>query len=648
MTSLHRSEDDRLAAAASPVPYVALGDSLTHGAQSLGVAAISQRCSYPQLIADFLGIQPFAQPLLKGDMQTYQVGHVGNPPNLELVLRRAERRLPKDVLVALRAQRSITFSEQLDSAWAAVREDVHDFIQAVEARAPDVFLVEQPDVHRPFQNLGVISYTILDVMQTAYQKRVAPASWWTLRPLWHLIERAAGQITATWTKERHAHRNPLVALLGEPGALLGELAGALMGQIGAQIQAEKTGYVLGREGKTALQLTRLQQPHLVTLFIGNTEGPIKAALQGCLTDEHHEYVWASVESVRTNLKTLIDAILEFDSHPYVFIATLPSPSATPSLVRNRLGHWKPLFPPTANYLTDSDLQMLESVGSQYNDVIRDLASSDSGPYKRLRLVDVHALHERMLRGTRRDIEAARRAIAHGMRVGGIDNQEAQTILNAVRTGHRGVLDRLGYRGRGMLLHTSTTRDGSETERDRESNAETEENHEQQLEIERDDQRTYIKKVAELAASSAAHDGQRPTVDDFCIRLKSERVYQLTGEYLATDAEHAGEVVQGGLVGLDGLHLTNTGYAYVARLFLQEMRDAHAELGDVLEWVEPHGTRYSLPGARKNDAALDEMVLQVASEDSLLNEVPVLLPAVMNLIDAMGELLGSVRGPIPVV
>jgi hypothetical protein len=84
------------------VPYVALGDSLTAGAQSLGVAAISQRYSYPCLIAGLLGIKPFGQPLLKGDLETYQAGYIGNPPNLELVLRRAESRLSQQVLAALR------------------------------------------------------------------------------------------------------------------------------------------------------------------------------------------------------------------------------------------------------------------------------------------------------------------------------------------------------------------------------------------------------------------------------------------------------------------------------------------------------------------------------------------------------------------
>ena len=65
---------------------------------------------------------------------------------------------------------------------------------------------------------------------------------------------------------------------------------------------------------------------------------------------------------------------------------------------------------------------------------------------------------------------------------------------------------------------------------------------------------------------------------------------------------------------------------------------------MLDWILPDGTRRILPGAQKNDTALDEMVLRVAREDSLLNALPVLLPAVMDLADAIGEILGSAPGP----
>jgi hypothetical protein len=88
----------------SSVPYIALGDSLTQGFQSMGVAAISQNYSYPKQIADFLGITTFAQPVIRGSWPaSEQKGQstaatftgVGNPPNLELVLRRAEARTPR-------------------------------------------------------------------------------------------------------------------------------------------------------------------------------------------------------------------------------------------------------------------------------------------------------------------------------------------------------------------------------------------------------------------------------------------------------------------------------------------------------------------------------------------------------------------------
>ena len=298
--------------------------------------------------------------------------------------------------------------------------------------------------------------------------------------------------------------------------------------------------MLGREGKTALELARVQQPHLVTLFIGNTEGPIRAALQGNMTTGKGEDNWEHVDSFRTDLKKLIDAILAFESHPYVFVATLPR--LPPHQVLSAIG-WvtgSRSFPPTAAYLTDSDLQHLELVSRQYNDVIQDLAHKNTGPYKRLFVVDVHSLHERMLRGTRRDAEAARRAVAHGMRVGGIDDREAQALLKAVRAGRHDILDALGYRGRGRLLHTSATTDSRISNRARTL------------------ERSYIKEIADQALSSPKSGDESLKVDDFRVLLKMNRVYRLTGEYLATDAEHAGAVVQGGMVGLDGLHLTEHG------------------------------------------------------------------------------------------
>lgn len=47
------------------VPYVALGDSLTHGMRSGGLAWVSRHYSYPKQIAGVLGMTPFARPDLK-------------------------------------------------------------------------------------------------------------------------------------------------------------------------------------------------------------------------------------------------------------------------------------------------------------------------------------------------------------------------------------------------------------------------------------------------------------------------------------------------------------------------------------------------------------------------------------------------------
>jgi hypothetical protein len=66
MTTLGSLAEDARTPTPPPVPYVALGDSLTQGANSQGVAAISQRRSYLRLIAKILGADLFGQPLPRG------------------------------------------------------------------------------------------------------------------------------------------------------------------------------------------------------------------------------------------------------------------------------------------------------------------------------------------------------------------------------------------------------------------------------------------------------------------------------------------------------------------------------------------------------------------------------------------------------
>ena len=62
------------------------------------------------------------------------------------------------------------------------------FIGAVETHDPDEFLVKQPDARRPYQNLGVISFTTRNVMEEIYHGGGDSATWWDLNHLGHLIQ----------------------------------------------------------------------------------------------------------------------------------------------------------------------------------------------------------------------------------------------------------------------------------------------------------------------------------------------------------------------------------------------------------------------------------------------------------------------------
>ncbi len=93
-------------------------------------------------------------------------------------------------------------------------------------------------------------------------------------------------------------------------------------------------------------------------------------------------------------------------------------------------------------------------------------------------------------------------------------------------------------------------------------------------------------------------------------------------------------MQGGVVGLDAIHLTNTGYAYVAREFLRVMFEAdHETNGAVLR---------GLPGQGKAVADFDADLLRVAQQDSLLNSIPRLLPAALDAAGAVADLLGELH------
>ena len=147
-------------ASADSVPYIALGDSATQGMQSLGVSWLSQHRSYPKLIADFLGAEPFTQPVLKGWIpgQTPMPTDVtdnstwfGSPPNAELLLRQALSRMSTRQRQALQypfTTKSPSHWSELHAEYIAIsgviREVVGDYVRAVQTLHPDDFVYESP------------------------------------------------------------------------------------------------------------------------------------------------------------------------------------------------------------------------------------------------------------------------------------------------------------------------------------------------------------------------------------------------------------------------------------------------------------------------------------------------------------------------
>ena len=150
------------------VPYVALGDSLTQGMQSMGLAGISQAYSYPRQIAEFIGSTPFNQPVLKGWLPGQipfgeKDGWVGNPPNLELVLRRAEALLAAQPNAKTPSSSNwLQLHDQVESVAAVLREGITDYVHTVDD-SDSMTLLAEPRTAEGYQNLGIYGYKVLDV-----------------------------------------------------------------------------------------------------------------------------------------------------------------------------------------------------------------------------------------------------------------------------------------------------------------------------------------------------------------------------------------------------------------------------------------------------------------------------------------------------
>lgn len=576
-----------------PAPYVALGDSLTHGMQSMGIAAVSQVRSYPKQIADFLGA-PFQQPVLKGYVpgkgpQGHPDAHVGNPPNLELVLRRAEALLSADSHATLPCPTAWKqLHDEVDAIAAVLREALTDYVSAVEDAQPDDLLAEPAPP--AYQNLGVAGFTVQDVSTATYAQRRAGLKLSFRGQVMRLAREALDGAAKVLTGDS-SHPSLLHALTS------GLLASG-QHDFGARMSADLVGNVLGRGALTALDLARAQQPRIVTLWIGNND--VLTTMCNCHIWDGDTPLYTPPNIFRDRLALLLDAVLNFQSHPHVFLATLPSPTASPNLVRNRLGHWKSMLP-SAAFLLDAQLLELESVIAEYNAAIRQLARQREG---RVWLVDVHSLQERMQRATRDDLKAARLVVEHAVRAGYLDTEAANDVLGAVRAGNLATI-----RHTHEVAQRLANRPFTEA-----------------AQLAPEQAGAYL---THRELSSAPTD---PSIDAFTVRLANGRPYRLTGEYLSAD--DSGAIAQGGAVSLDAVHLTNTGYAYVAREFLRAIYAADTNTrGAVLQ---------GLPGQRRDVKDFDAALQQVARDDSLLNGVPRLLPAVLDAAGAAADLLGELH------
>jgi hypothetical protein len=593
-------------ASSDSVPYIALGDSATQGMQSLGVSWLSQHRSYPKLIADFLGAEPFTQPVLKGWIpgQTPMPPNImdnrawfGNPPNVELLLRQALSRMSSRQLQALQyplSTKNPSHWSELRAEYVAIsgviREVVGDYLHALETLRPDDFLYERPAPNSYYQNLGMFTFTVKDVLETNYDTVCSALTKTRTAEIAEAARRAFSWITS-W----HAYPSLFEALT--TGILT-----ALEGDLMQRLTAEGVGYVLGRTPpQTALQVARAQQPQLVTLFIGPSDLD-KVLGNARLYDDSGNLQFTPPRQFQKQLEELVEEILSFASEPTLFLATVPDITATPNLTRSRLGHWKSIVP-SADYLTDAEILTLEQTIHSYNQAIGEIAAKHEG---RIWLVDLYGLYERLIRETRHDSEAVRRGLGHAVRHGVLDLDTAQSVLGVAQAGNADLIQAL-YAYPHQKLSQSWDQTQSSGDRATPDWAE-------QLEP------------------------SLPDLDDFIVELRpvtpggTPRIYRITGDYVGADPDAPKRIAQGGAVGLDSLHLTNTANAFVARAFIECMYQAdQATGGKVLK---------GLPGRHKQASDFDRVVLDVSQEDTLLNEPPLLTEPVLDLLGALSSIFGE--------
>jgi hypothetical protein len=616
------------------VPYVALGDSLTHGVQSLGVAEISQRKSYPAQIAQFLHAEPFTQPLMKGDIDS-ATGRspdgkvwVGNPVNLELVLRAAaalnDAANKGHTTSRVKAHPGIkaALQQELGTAGGVLSEALLAAINAVEDTDPADFLVagSGPAENGYYQNLGVYGFCIGDILVRQASPALAQPAGVGAR-FARFGRHALESVAQHWDRLTGTHPS-------FPLALALTLLAWSEGTFFTRLDEEKLGYVLppvkNADGSltypTAFQAMAEQRPHLVTLLIGaNHLLPyvLSAKLYDGATSPPTP-LFTRPDDFERQLNDLVERILSVDSTPYLFIATLPSPTSSPNLVRDRLGRWKPLVP-TYNALVDDAILEIEDIVRAYNAAIRRLSDRTEKPFRdedgksHVWIVDLYALYARMQRATRHDAEAARRAVAHAVRSQLITRDEGSAALRAARSGN---LDTIRYLRRvdaALMRRSFNWVDHSDP----------------------DPIFAGVNVANDSTLRRALTKGiDAPDVETFRVELQSDFLYRLTGDFLAadpTDGPNRGLIAQGGAVGLDALHLTNTAYAYVAREFIKAIYKANESDDRILKAFDNRPTSWE---------AFDTTLLETALADTLLNDVPPSIPEMMNLLSVITSSLGD--------
>jgi hypothetical protein len=272
------------------------------------------------------------------------------------------------------------------------------------------------------------------------------------------------------------------------------------------------------------------------------------------------------------------------------------------MTRSRLGHWKSIVP-SADYLTDKEILTLEQTIYSYNQAISGIAAKHAG---RVWLVDLYGLYERLIRETRHQSEAVRRGVGHAVRRGVLDLDKAESVLGVAEAGNADLI---------QSLYAYLRRNPSQA-------------------------LDQIQSAGNTTSPRWAADQEpsQPDLDNFIVALRpvtrgnSPRIYRITGDYLAADPDIPNRIIQGGAIGLDSLHLTNTANALVARAFIASIYQADQQTGgQVLK---------GLAGQFKQVRDFDRVVLEVAQEDTLLNDLPLLTEPVLALLGALSSIFGE--------